>query len=34
MKGKPTVGNTIKSKIILIGQAPGVKDCDLKRPFA
>ena len=34
MKGKPIVGNPIKSKIILIGQAPGVKEGDLKRPFA
>jgi len=34
MLGSPVVGNPIQSKIILIGQAPGVKEGDLKRPFA
>jgi uracil-DNA glycosylase len=31
---KPIVGNPVKSKIILIGQAPGIKEGDLKKPFA
>ena len=34
MEGMPVVGNPIESKIILIGQAPGIKEGDLKRPFA
>ena len=34
MIGTPIVGNPIKSKIILIGQAPGIKEGALKRPFA
>ena len=34
MIGSPIVGNPVKSKIILIGQAPGVKEGDLKKPFA
>lgn len=34
MKGIPVVGNPIESKIILIGQAPGIKEGDLKKPFA
>ena len=34
MEGIPIVGNPIESKIILIGQAPGIKEGDLKRPFA
>jgi len=34
MVGIPVVGNPIESKIILIGQAPGIKEGDLKRPFA
>ena len=34
MEGIPVVGNPIESKIILIGQAPGIKEGDLKRPFA
>ena len=34
MVGKPIVGNPTKSKIILIGQAPGIKEGDLKKPFA
>ena len=34
MVGSPVVGNPVKSKIILIGQAPGIKEGDLKRPFA
>ena len=32
---KPVVvGNAVKSKILLVGQAPGVKDPVLKKPFA
>ena len=34
MIGTPIVGNPIKSEIILIGQAPGIKEGDLKKPFA
>ncbi len=34
MIGEPIVGNPIKSKIILIGQAPGIKEGVLKKPFA
>ena len=34
MIGSPIVGNPVQSKIILIGQAPGVKEGDLKKPFA
>ena len=34
MVGSPIVGNPIKSKIILIGQAPGVREGELQRPFA
>ncbi len=34
MIGNPIVGYPVKSKIILIGQAPGVKEGDLKKPFA
>tara|TARA_B100001778_G_C18495217_1_gene586969 strand:- start:140 stop:688 length:549 start_codon:yes stop_codon:yes gene_type:complete len=34
MIGSPIVGNPVKSEIILIGQAPGVKEGDLKKPFA
>ena len=34
MIGNPIVGNPIKSEIILIGQAPGIKEGDLKKPFA
>jgi uracil-DNA glycosylase len=34
MAGIPVVGNPIESKIILIGQAPGIKEGDLKKPFA
>jgi len=34
MEGIPVVGNPIESKIILIGQAPGIKEGDLKKPFA
>jgi uracil-DNA glycosylase len=34
MEGSPIIGNPVKSKIILIGQAPGIKEGDLKRPFA
>ena len=34
MIGRPIIGNPTKSKIILIGQAPGIKEGDLKKPFA
>ena len=34
MEGNPIVGNPVKSKIILIGQAQGIKEGDLKKPFA
>ena len=34
MIGSPIVGNPIRSKIILIGQAPGIREGDLQRPFA
>lgn len=34
MIGTPIVGYPIKSKIILIGQAPGIKEGKLKKPFA
>jgi|TARA_B100001059_G_scaffold16428_2_gene13537 uracil-DNA glycosylase len=34
MIGPPIVGEPVKSKILLIGQAPGIKEGDLKRPFA
>ena len=34
MLGMPIVGNPIKSKIILIGQAPGIKEGEIKKPFA
>jgi len=30
MVGEPIVGYPVKSKIILIGQAPGIKEGDLK----
>ena len=34
MVGKPIIGNPVKSKIILIGQAPGIKEGEIKKPFA
>lgn len=34
MIGPPIVGNPINSKILLIGQAPGIKEGDLRKPFA
>ena len=34
MVGEPIVGYPVKSKIILIGQAPGIKEGALKKPFA
>ena len=34
MIGKPIIGNPVKSKIILIGQAPGIKEGEIKKPFA
>ena len=34
MIGTPVVGNPSVSPIMLIGQAPGVKEVDIKKPFA
>ena len=34
MSGIPIVGNPVKSKIILIGQAPGIKEGEIRKPFA
>ena len=34
MIGPPIVGNPVTSKILLIGQAPGIKEGDLKKPIA
>jgi len=34
MSGIPIVGSPVKSKIILIGQAPGIKEGEIRKPFA
>ncbi|VAW96592.1 Hypothetical protein VC0266 (sugar utilization related?) [hydrothermal vent metagenome] len=34
MIGTPVVGNPSVSPIMLIGQAPGIKEVDIKKPFA
>ncbi len=34
MIGTPVVGNPAVSPIMLIGQAPGIKEVDIKKPFA
>lgn len=34
MQSKPVVGNPVMSKILLIGQAPGIKEIDIRKPFA
>jgi len=34
MQSEPVVGNPVMSKILLIGQAPGIKERDIQKPFA
>lgn len=34
MQSLPVVGNPVMSKILLIGQAPGIKEIDIRKPFA
>lgn len=34
MQSAPVVGNPVMSKILLIGQAPGIKERDIRKPFA
>jgi len=34
MQSEPVVGNPVMSKILLIGQAPGIKERDIRKPFA
>jgi len=34
MQSLPVVGNPVMSKILLIGQAPGIKERDIRKPFA
>lgn len=34
MHGTPVTGNPVLSPIMLIGQAPGIKELDIKKPFA
>ena len=34
MQSQPVVGNPVMSKILLIGQAPGIKERDIRKPFA
>ena len=34
MHGPPVSGGPVESKVLLVGQAPGVKEPELKRPFA
>lgn len=34
MQSQSVVGNPVMSKILLIGQAPGIKERDIRKPFA
>ena len=34
MQGPPVPGNPVLSKILLVGQAPGLKEVEIHRPFA
>lgn len=34
MQSDPVVGYPVMSKILLVGQAPGIKERDIKKPFA
>lgn len=34
MQSQPVVGKPVLSKILLIGQAPGIKERDIRKPFA
>ena len=34
MQSLPVVGNPVMSKILLIGQAPGIRERDIRKPFA
>lgn len=34
MQSQPVVGHPVMSKILLIGQAPGIKERDIQKPFA
>ena len=34
MQSEPVVGMPVMSKILLIGQAPGIKERDIRKPFA
>lgn len=34
MQSEPVVGKPVMSKILLIGQAPGIKERDIRKPFA
>jgi len=34
MQSQPVVGKPVLSKILLIGQAPGIKERDIRQPFA
>jgi len=34
MQSQPVLGNPVMSKILLVGQAPGIKEKDIHKPFA
>jgi len=34
MQSEPVVGTPVMSKVLLIGQAPGIKERDIRKPFA
>lgn len=34
MQSLPIVGNPVHSKVLLVGQAPGIREGELKKPFA
>ena len=34
MKGPVVIGNPVASKVLLVGQAPGFKETEVRRPFA
>jgi uracil-DNA glycosylase len=34
MQSTPVIGNPVVSRVLLVGQAPGPRESDLKRPFA
>lgn len=34
MHGRPVIGEAVVSPVMLIGQAPGIKELDIRKPFA